>query len=280
MEKSSRKLNVIKNFIADKGKNGVVIAFSGGVDSVTLAAISHQVLGEKAVAVIAQSPIHPNEELRYAEQAAKEIGIHLYTIQTEELKNLDFIKNSENRCYFCKKNLLSKLLLFAQTRGFEAVFEGTNFSDLNEHRPGFRAIQEVDHAYSPWVDCKFTKDEIQQIAKGLNLNVKNKPPTACLASRIQFNQIITLEKIRRIEQAEQIIKKLVKSHQIRVRDHNGLARIEVESSQRKIFYDVKILDKVVLELKNLGFRYVTFDLEGYRRGSMLKTIGASSKEPL
>ena len=280
MEPLDRKIDELKHFIADKGKDGVVIAFSGGVDSATLAAISHQVLGEKAVAVIAQSPTYTAEELKDAKQTAKDIDIKLYITLTEELKNAEFTKNPENRCYFCKKELLQKLIEFASQHGFAVVFEGTNFSDLSDHRPGLKAVQETEGVYSPWVACKFSKAEIRQVAKGLGLNVYDKPALACLASRLPFNEEITAEKLARIEQAEQAIRQIVNVGQIRVRDHNGLARIEVTKEQRERFFRIEVLDMIVVELKRLGFRYVTFDLEGYRTGSMLKTLEKGTHEKL
>ncbi len=272
MEALDKKLVELKEFIAGKGKNGVVIAFSGGVDSSTLAAVSRQVLGKKAVAVIAQSPTYTSDELRDAKKTAQDIDITLYVIQTDELQNEDFAKNPENRCYYCKKELLQKLLTFAQGHGFGAVFEGTNFSDLSDHRPGFRAVQEIEGVYSPWVACKFSKDEIRQTAKNMGLSVYDKPSHACLASRIPFNQPITAEKLSRVYQAEQAIEAIVPVRQLRVRDHNGLARIEVGDEERALFCKVEVMDRVVLELKRLGFVYVTFDLEGYRTGSMLGTL--------
>jgi uncharacterized protein len=272
MEDLNCKLESLKHFIEEKGKRGVVIAFSGGVDSSTLAAVSHTVLGMKAVAVIAHSPTYTAEELMDAKKIAADIGIKLYMVETNELENPDFNKNPENRCYFCKKELLERLSNFAQELGFKAVFEGTNFSDLNDHRPGFKAVQEVKDVYSPWMINGFTKDEIRQVAKQMGLSVHDKPALACLASRIPFNEKITAEKLSRINMAEQAVKMLTGVKQVRVRDHNGLARIEVSKAERALFCSVDVLETVAFELKKLGFKYVTFDLEGYQSGSMLKTL--------
>ncbi len=275
MEDLNLKLEKIKHFIGEKGKDGVVIAFSGGVDSSTLAAVSHEVLGEKAVAVIAQSPTYTSEELQDAKKTAVDIGIKLYVVETNELENPDFNKNPENRCYFCKKELLQTLSAFAHKLGFKAVFEGTNFSDLNDHRPGFKAVQEVKNVYSPWMVNGFSKSDIRAIAKQMGLSVHDKPALACLASRIPFNEKITAEKLGRIDRAEQAVKAATGVKQVRVRDHNGLARIEVAKAERSLFCSAEVLDKVAEELKKLGFNYVTFDLEGYRSGSMLKTLEAT-----
>jgi pyridinium-3,5-biscarboxylic acid mononucleotide sulfurtransferase len=272
MEELNRKLDELKSFIADKGRNGVVIAFSGGVDSAVLAAVSQQVLGQKAVAIIAQSPTYTADELRDAQKIARDIDIKFYVIQTDELQNEDFKKNPENRCYYCKKELLQKLIKFAHEHGFGVVFEGTNFSDLSDHRPGFKAVQEIEGVYSPWVACKFSKPEIRQTAKNMGLSVYDKPSHACLASRIPFNQPITAEKLSRVYQAEQAIEAIVPVRQLRVRDHNGLARIEVGEDERALLCNVEVMDRVALALKELGFDYVTLDLEGYRSGSMLKTL--------
>jgi len=272
MEVLNLKLEALKCFIEEKGKDGVAIAFSGGVDSSTLAAVTHEVLGEKTVAVVAHSPTYTSEELLEAKKIAKNIGIKLHMVETNELENPDFSRNPENRCYYCKKELLQTLIDYAHKLGFKAVFEGTNFSDLNDHRPGFKAVQEAKDVYSPWMINKFSKDEIRQVARQMGLSVHDKPALACLASRIPFNQKITAEKLRRIEKAEQAIKTIIGVKQIRVRDHNGLARIEVAKADIHLFCSINVLDSVAEELKKLGFKYVTIDLEGYRSGSMLKTL--------
>ena len=278
MEVLNRKLEALRCFIEEKGKDGVAVAFSGGVDSSTLAAVSREVLGEKVVAIVAHSPTYTSEELQEAKKIAKDIGIKLYVVETNELENPDFSRNPENRCYYCKKELLQTLIDYAHKLGFKAVFEGTNFSDLNDHRPGFKAVQEAKNVYSPWMVNKFSKDEIRQVAKRMGLSVHDKPALACLASRIPFNQKITAEKLGRIEKAEQAIKTIIGVKQIRVRDHNGLARIEVAKADIPLFCSIEVLDNVAEELKKLGFKYVTIDLEGYRSGSMLKTLEEPAKE--
>jgi len=272
MEDLNHKLELLKDFIREKGKDGVVIAFSGGVDSSTLTAICHEVLGERAVAVIAQSPTYTSEELRDAKKIAKDMGIRLYVVETNELENENFSKNPENRCYYCKKELLQALVNFAHGLGLKVVFEGTNFSDLSEHRPGFQAVKELVNVYSPWAYNEFTKDEIRAVAKRMELSVQDKPSLSCLASRISFNEIITVEKLERVGKAEQAIKKIVGVRQLRVRDHNGLARIEVGKDEKDLFCSLELQDKINKELKLLGFKYVTVDLEGYQTGSMLRML--------
>ncbi|MDR0493697.1 MAG: ATP-dependent sacrificial sulfur transferase LarE [Nitrososphaerota archaeon] len=269
---NNKKLEALKRYIADKGRNGAVIAFSGGVDSTTLAALARQVLEEKTVAVIAQSATYTTEELQDAKKSAQDIGIPLHIIQTDELKNQNFQKNPPNRCYYCKKELIQKLLIFAHSYGFRAVFEGTNYSDLHDHRPGFQAVQETQDVYSPWATYQFTKTEIRKTAKALGLSIHAKPSRSCLATRIPFNQLITVEKLNRINQAERAIRAIVPIQQLRVRDHNGLARIEVDIQERHLFFDVSVLDEVALVLKRLGFLYVTLDLEGYQTGNMLRAL--------
>lgn len=228
------------------------------------------------MAVIAKSPTYTSEELQDAKKIAIEIGIKLFIVETNELENPDFNKNPENRCYYCKKELLTNLIAFAHELGFKAVFEGTNFSDLSDHRPGFKAVQEVKDVFSPWMLNGFTKNEIRQVAKQMRLSVHDKPALACLASRIPFNQQITAEKLNRIDKAEQAVRKITGVRTVRVRDHNGLARIEVAKTERALICSMEVLDKVAIELKALGFAYVTFDLEGYCSGSMLKTLNPTS----
>lgn len=267
-----QKYEKLKQFIAQKGKNGVVIAFSGGVDSSTLAAVCHEVLGKKAVAVIAKSPTYTSEEMVDAKAVVKGIGIKLLVVETDELSNEDFSRNPENRCYYCKKELLTQLLKVANKLGFKTVFEGTNFSDLSEHRPGFQAVRELANVYSPWFENEFTKDEIRLLAKRMELSIHDKPSLACLASRIPFNERITSEKLTRVEKAEEEIKKIVRVKQLRVRDHKGLARIEVHRDERSLLSSPEVQDKIEHALRKLGFRYVTVDLAGYQTGSMLRAL--------
>jgi len=273
------KYEKLRRFIEEKGRNGAVIAFSGGVDSSTLATVCHNVLGERAVAATAKSPTYPSEEMEEAEIIAKEIGIKHYVVETNELSNENFIRNPENRCYYCKKELLECLQDLAQGLGFKAIFEGTNFSDLSGHRPGFKALKERENVFSPWVENEFTKEEIRALARKLGLSVYHKPALACLASRIPFGEQITEERLSRVGRAEQLVKKISGVLQLRVRDHNGLARIEVGRDERSRFFNDEILDKIAEELKQMGFKFVTMDLEGYRTGSMLATIKTSAEIP-
>ncbi len=266
------KLRLLERFIEEKGKDGAVIAFSGGLDSSTLASVCRGVLGARAVAVTADSPTYTPGELEDAKKIAQEIGIALHVVKTDELSDENFSRNPENRCYYCKKELLTTLQGKASQLGFKAVFEGTNFSDLNEHRPGFKAVKELDSVYSPWVEAGFTKEEIRLLAKQKGLSVGDKPSNACLASRFPFHEQITAEKLGRVGQAEQVVKELTGVRQLRVRDHNGLARIEVGRDERQRLFDAEVLDTVAAKLKALGFKYVTVDAEGYRTGTMLLTL--------
>jgi len=278
MKGLDEKYEKLRHFILEKGKDGVIIALSGGVDSSTLAAICHDVLKERAVAVTAKSPTYPSEEMNEAKRIAKEIGIKHYIVETDELSNEEFIRNPENRCYYCKKELLDCLQDLAQRLRFKAIFEGTNFSDLSGHRPGFQAIKERENVFSPWAENEFTKEEIRTLAQKLEISVHDKPSLACLASRIPFGEWVTAERLNRVGRAEQLIKKISGVRQLRVRDHNGLARIEVGRDERNLLFNVGIMDKVADELKQLGFKFVTLDLEGYRTGSMLVIIETSGDE--
>ncbi|MEM2921825.1 MAG: ATP-dependent sacrificial sulfur transferase LarE [Candidatus Bathyarchaeia archaeon] len=272
MPSLDKKFSKLRDFISEKGRDGAVISFSGGVDSSTLALICRQILNKKAVAVTAISPTYPSEEVKQARKLAREIGIRHILIETHELLNGDFVRNPENRCYYCKKELLSKLQKVADELKFRTIFEGTNYSDLKGHRPGFKAVKELERVYSPWVEARFTKGDIRMLAKKLHLSIADKPSSACLASRISFNERITVERLKRVEKAEQAIRRITGVRQLRVRDHKGLARIEIEKEAINSLFDIRIINRITKDLKKLGFNFVTLDLEGFRTGSMLRIL--------
>lgn len=264
------KLEELKEFIRKQSEKGILIALSAGVDSSTLAAVTYQVAGEHAAAATAISSTYP-EQKKEAEKIAKEIGINHYFIETNELHSEQFIRNPLNRCYFCKRHLITSLRELATKLGFEVIFEGTTKSDLSGHRPGYEAIKEAEKTYSPWVQFGFGKDEIRHLAQELNISIHSKPSLACLSSRIPFNEDITKERLQRIRTAERFIQEELNVRQLRVRDHDGIARIEVGKEEREEFYDKTIMDSIGEKLRSLGFNYVTLDILGYQRGSMLRT---------
>jgi len=261
----TEKIELIKEAI--KARGSAVVAFSGGVDSTTLAALAFEALGEKAVAVTIDSPLFPRRQLETAVKTACEIGIEHKILTFSQLSLPYFSANTLNRCYFCKKALLETLLDFAEKAGYNVVLEGTNSSELQgEYRPGYRAVQEAgDKVFSPFMEFDVTKEQIREIASKLSLSAASRPSAACLATRFPYGQPITVESLQRIERAEDFLYSLGFS-QFRVRMHEYLARIEVIQEE---FEDVlREREKIVRRLKSLGFDYITLDLEGFRSGSM------------
>jgi len=258
------KIKRIKESIANK-KNAV-IAFSGGVDSATLAALAYQALGRNALAVTADSAGLPRRELEAAIHTAREIGIEHRVVQFDELNEPGFAENTPDRCYYCKKGLLRTLAEVTDEVGSNVILDGTNASEVQGHRPGWRAIIEAgERVFTPFTEYGVTKEEVREIAHALGLSVADKASTTCLSTRFPYGQPITREGIARIEAAEdQLI-----SHgftRIRVRDHGGIARIEVMPSEFAIV--IKERERITEYLKKLGFNYVTLDIEGFRSGSM------------
>lgn len=252
---------------AIRARGSAVIAFSGGVDSATLAALAYEALGEKSLAVTIESPVFPRHELEAAVQTACEIGIRHKTIRLSQMDIPEFSANSINRCYVCKKKILESLLNFAEEIGYNSILEGTNFSEIyGENRPGYRAVKEAgEKVFSPFVDFKVTKEEIRNIASDLSLSAARRPSAACLATRIPYGHIITEEALRKIEQAEEFLFSLGFT-QFRVRFHDNLARIELTQDELEEAFRKRV--DISRHLKSLGFDYVTLDLEGFRSGSM------------
>lgn len=220
------------------------------------------------VAVTAHSPVYARRELEAAQQLARQLGVAHEIIVTRELDDPRYVHNPPTRCLHCKQELFSKLVQLAQARGFAVVLDGTNASDMNDFRPGMRALKDYG-VRSPLLEVGLTKPEIRQIARKLGLPTAEKPAMACLASRFPYGSAITLEKLRQIERAEEFLFGLGFS-QVRVRHYDQMARIEVPPAEMAKLLEHR--DAIAAQLKSLGFRYVTLDLAGYRSGSMNEAL--------
>ncbi len=256
------KIRLIVNALAERGS--VLVAFSGGVDSSVLAALAYRALENNAIAVTADSRTLSPGELECAKKVAAEIGINHIVISYDELSEPEFAKNPVERCYYCKKGLLRELKKLAARHGMNTIIEGTNISDLKAHRPGHRAVME-EGVYNPFVEFKVTKEEIREMARKLGLSVADKPSMACLSSRFPYGQRITTEGLKRVGTAEDFLRK-AGFKVVRVRDHAGLARIEIMPDEMGRFLEMR--EAVASEFKRLGFSYVTLDIMGFRSGSM------------
>lgn len=258
----------LKNF------NGVLVAYSGGVDSSTLAALAHLALGERCVAVTAEGQTLPARELESSRSTARSLGIRHIIIPYNELEEPEFANNPIDRCYHCKNGLFRKLKKLARELGLKAVAEGTNASELTGHRPGHKAAIE-NGILTPFADLGIAKSEIRQMAKYLGLPIWDKPQLACLSSRFPYGRTITVQGLQKVETAEDYLFDLGVS-QCRVRDHEDTARIEVPGDDLHII--LKHRDDIVGVFKELGYTYITLDLEGFRSGSFDIAIKTGTRE--
>ena len=248
-------------------RDGVLIAFSGGVDSSVVAALAHDALGEDAVACTARSETLPEAELEEARRVADEIGIRHEIVEFSELEDSDFVENDEDRCYHCRTMRLGEMFDAARELGIGTVCDGTNADDPGAgHRPGLQAVEELD-VYSPLLAHGIGKDEVREIADHYGLSVADKPSMACLSSRIPTGVEVTDERLSRIERAEALLRSWG-FEQFRVRDHDGLARIEVGAHELDAALDPDFVRTAREHLDELGFDHVTLDLHGYHTGSV------------
>lgn len=241
----------------------VAVAFSGGVDSTFLLKAAKEALGDNVKAMTISAPYVPRWELEEAGHLAEELGVEHEIIEVpiiNEIKN-----NPENRCYLCKKALFGIIQMTAEDQGYNYVVDGTNFNDLDDYRPGLKALEELN-VKSPLVECKLTKEEIRSLSRELGLGTWDKPVYACLLTRIPYGNELNEEEFQRIEAAEKYLMD-IGFRAVRVRSHGNLARIELDKKDRRRLFDEDILENISDKLKGLGFKYVTLDLAGYRMGS-------------
>ena len=249
-----------------EGKNKVMVALSGGVDSALVAYAAFQKLGNSAIAVTADYKTLSEEELESSKQVCSEIGIQQLFLDYNELDNNDFTKNDSNRCFHCRLELGNHMIKLAQEHNVKIIVDGTNIDDLGDYRPGIEALRQ-NGIQSPLVETNFSKSQIRETAKMAGLSIFNRPSNSCLASRIPWGQRVTSEKLIRIEFGEIIVKQLVNVKQVRVRDIDGSAKIEVEKQMISRFNDV-ILKQITEKLQMIGFTSVEIDQEGYKPGKI------------
>src|SRR5437867_2523731 len=247
-----------------------IVAFSGGVDSSYLALIAHQELGQRALVVTAESPSYPSYQRNIAIELVRRYGFRHEFITSDEMEDANYVRNPSNRCYFCKHDLYTKLQRLAERGSFRYVVDGNNMDDTADFRPGRQAGQELQ-IRSPLIEVGLTKKEIRELSRLQGLSTWNQPASACLSSRIPYGSPVTPEKLRMIDQGEEIMRGLG-FNQCRVRHHGDVARIEIAREQLPQALRIELFDHLSREFKKLGFRFVALDIDGYRTGALNEVL--------
>ncbi len=263
-----KKYDDLKKMLKDFGS--AAVAFSSGVDSTFLLYAAKEALGDKAFAITAQSCSFPKRERDEAKEFCSSLGIRQVAFESDELNIEGFSQNPPNRCYLCKRELFGKMMKIAESEGAAVVVEGSNLDDEGDYRPGLQAIKELG-ILSPLRSIGFTKDDIRALSRHLNLPTWDKQSFACLSTRFVYGETITKEKLGMVDKAEQLLLDLG-FHQVRVRIHGTMARIEVLPEEFEKLISEEIRTKITSSLKSFGFTYVSMDLIGYRTGSMNEVI--------
>lgn len=275
MRQRQAKLDALLEILAQM--NGVVVAFSGGVDSTFLLAAACRALNDRVIAATARSLLYHDFELREAKEITGDLGVRHIVFHSDELGTENFAQNPPDRCYWCKRDLFEQLQAIADEQGLENVIHAAQTDDLSDHRPGFRAAEELG-VRAPLIEADLSKDEVRALSRQWGLPTAGKPAMACLASRFPYGQHITAEKLKQVAAVENVLRECG-FEQFRVRHHGQVARIEVEPKDLSRLLTVSLRSQVVAACRDAGFTYATVDLEGYRSGSMNETLEREQTHP-